>query len=272
MNKTIDKNYASMLKNNKLIAHDEELLLFEKVAQGDIRARNKLVEANLRFVVKIAYRNQSKGDINDLISAGNIGLIKAVEKFDVYKGFKFTTYAAWWITEAIDRISNTENELIYVPVGVAAKIRSVNAIKARLTHELNRRPTNYEIAVESNLSAEKVEEYLSYNYKMKSDDDHDCQSIFDVMKDSGMTAEEHLFDEQVDGRIKSAIEMLTEREQFIVRSLYAVDTENSSLTLTEIGELLDISRQRVRQINVKALERLKEYLADMNDNQQSWSH
>ena len=260
-----------MLKNNKLIAYDEELLLFEKVAQGDIRARNKLVEANLRFVVKIAYRNQSKGDINDLISAGNIGLIKAVEKFDAYKGFKFTTYAAWWITEAIDRISNTENELIYVPVGVASKIRSINGIKARLTYELNRHPTYDEIATESKLSTEKVKEYLSYNYKLNSGDD-DHHSIFDVMKDSGMTAEEHLYDEQVDGRIKSAIEMLTEREQFIVKSLYAVDTEKSSLTLTEIGESLDISRQRVRQINVKALECLKEYLADINDNQQTWSH
>jgi RNA polymerase sigma factor (sigma-70 family) len=277
MNKVVEKNYAMILKKYKPVSSDEESLLFEKVAQGDIEARNKLISANLRFVVTMAFRNKSKGDINELISAGNIGLIKAIEKFDPSKGFKFTTYAAWWINEAIDRLTNKENELIYVPVGVVGKIKSIKAIIARLSHELNRYPTYDEIAAESNLSAEKVEEYLNYSYGLNSGDDHDedSQSIFDTMKDDALAVEDHLYEEQVDGRIKAAIEMLTEREQFIVKSLYEVGNYESGLTFLELGKSLNISRERVRQINIKALDQLKEYLADMNDMdniQQAWSY
>lgn len=266
-NKGIEKSYALILNNNKLLSKQDELLLFQKVALGDMDARNKLVSANLRFVVTIALRNQSKGDINDLISAGNVGLIKAIEKFDLSKGFKFTTYAAWWINESIDRVSNNENDLIYVPIGVAGKIRIINAITSRLTQELGRHPTYDEIAAESTLSIEKIKQYLDYDYNFNCGDDHgdeeDHKSIFDIMKDDCLPVEDDLHNEQVRDRIASALEMLTEREQYIVKSMYEIDSDDA-LTLTEIGKTLNISRERARQINVKALERLKKYLADIH--------
>lgn len=264
----IHATYASALSKRKSLNADQQKELFEKKDNGDMKARNKLIEGNLRLAVSVALRSKvhknSSMDIMDVISMANIGLIKAVDKFEHNKGFKFSTYAFWWINEAIERTSSNENSLVYIPFDVSQKIKVVHAIANRLSNELSRAATHEEIAAEAKLTASKVAKLLSYSYTMVSGEDkeEDSTSEFDTIS-SDENIEDKISKEQITDRIKAAINSkeFSDKERMIINSVYEIDTEVR--TLGEIGAIVNLSRERVRQISVNTLAAITAQLSDI---------
>ncbi|HMS32434.1 MAG TPA: sigma-70 family RNA polymerase sigma factor [Candidatus Saccharibacteria bacterium] len=271
------KMYLREIGKIPLLKPDEELDLAYKILEGNVRAKNKMIESNMRLVVSIAKRYSGRGlDFLDLIQEGNTGLLRAVEKFDPDKGFKFSTYATWWIRQAITRAIADQARVIRLPVHVNETINKIMRTHRQLSQELNREPSIEEIAKEVEMPPEKVEYMLkvkqdagSLDASVNNDDDDSVVGDF-VVDEDAETPDETASAQFLKDTIKRVLSDLTEREQKIIALRFGLD-DGKNYTLEEVGREFNVTRERIRQIEAKALvklrrhpaaRKLKEYIKD----------
>ncbi len=254
--------YLKEIGRISLLSPEEELELSEKVALGDEVAKNKLAESNLRLVVSIAKRYVGRGLLFlDLIQEGNIGLMKAVDKFDSDKGYKFSTYATWWIRQAITRALADQARTIRVPVHMVETINKMSRIQRQLTLELNREPSEEELAKKMGISVEKVREVIKISQEPVSLEtpigEEDDSHLGDFIKDeSSMSPEEYATNEILKEEIKSVLMTLQVREQEVLELRFGL-IDGTCHTLEEVGKKFNVTRERIRQIEAKALRKLR---------------
>ena len=254
--------YLKEIGQIKLLSMEEELELADRIANGDEMAKNTLAEANLRLVVSIAKRYVGRGMLFlDLIQEGNIGLMKAVDKFDVTKGYKFSTYATWWIRQAITRAIADQARTIRVPVHMVETINKLARIQRQLTLELNREPTEDELAKKMNISVDKIRDIYKISQEPVSLEtpigEEDDSHLGDFIKDErNVSPEEFATNEMLKDEIADVLSTLTEREEKVIRLRFGLE-DGKSRTLEEVGQMFGVTRERIRQIEAKALRKLR---------------
>ncbi len=254
--------YLKEIGQIKLLSMEEELELADRILSGDPEAKATLAEANLRLVVSIAKRYVGRGMLFlDLIQEGNIGLMKAVDKFDVTKGYKFSTYATWWIRQAITRAIADQARTIRVPVHMVETINKLARIQRQLTLELNREPSEEELAAKMNISVDKIRDIYKISQEPVSLEtpigEEDDSHLGDFIKDErNVSPEEYATNEMLKDEINDVLETLTEREEKVIRLRFGLD-DGKSKTLEEVGQLFGVTRERIRQIEAKALRKLR---------------
>ena len=254
--------YLKEIGKISLLSLEEETELSKRIAEGEEVAKNRLAESNLRLVVSIAKRYVGRGMLFlDLIQEGNIGLMKAVEKFDADKGYKFSTYATWWIRQAITRAIADQARTIRVPVHMVETINKLSRCQRQLTLELNREPTDEELAKKMNMTPEKVREVIkiaqdpvSLETPIGEEDDSHLGDF--VPDESNMSPEDFTIHEMLKEEIGDVLLTLTEREEQVLRLRFGLD-DGSSKTLEEVGQMFGVTRERIRQIEAKALRKLR---------------
>ena len=254
--------YLKEIGQIKLLTMEEELSLADRIAAGDDMAKTILAEANLRLVVSIAKRYVGRGMLFlDLIQEGNIGLMKSVEKFDVSKGYKFSTYATWWIRQAITRAIADQARTIRVPVHMVETINKLARIQRQLTLELNREPSEDELAAKMGISVEKIREIYKISQEPVSLEtpigEEDDSHLGDFVPDErNMSPEEYATNEILKDEISEVLLTLTEREEKVIRLRFGLE-DGKSRTLEEVGQMFGVTRERIRQIEAKALRKLR---------------
>ena len=253
--------YFKSIGRTKLLSADEEIELAKRIANGDEDAKKKLTEANLRLVVSIAKRYQGRGmHLLDLIQEGNIGLMKAAEKFDYSKGFKFSTYATWWIRQAITRSIADQSRTIRIPVHMVETINRMTRVKRELLAELGKEPTVEQIADRMGFSAEKVRDIMMASLDPVSLEtpigEEEDSKLEDFLKDSKQSVERTVMQVRLKEQVDEALGKLTEREERVLRLRFGLD-DGRERTLEEVGREFNVTRERIRQIETKALRRLR---------------
>ncbi len=254
--------YLKEIGRINLLTSDEEFEYAKRAEEGDEEAKRLLAESNLRLVVSIAKRYVGRGMLFlDLIQEGNIGLMKAVDKFDPTKGYKFSTYATWWIRQAITRAIADQARTIRVPVHMVETINKLARVQRQLTQDLNREPTDEEIAKKLGISIEKVREV----YKISQDPvsletpigEEDDSHLGDFIKDERtMGPEEYATIEMLKEELQGVLGTLTDREEKVLRLRFGLD-DGQCRTLEEVGQIFGVTRERIRQIEAKALRKLR---------------
>ncbi|MBQ3519901.1 MAG: RNA polymerase sigma factor RpoD [Clostridia bacterium] len=256
------KVYLRDIGRISLLTSEEETALAIRVSEGDKDAKNKLIQANLRLVVSIAKRHLGRGlQLLDLIQEGNLGLIKAVDKFDYTKGFKFSTYATWWIKQAITRAIADQARTIRIPVHMVETINRVKKTNSMLLHKNGKEPTEDEIAAELNMSVERVREILRVSQEPVSLEtpigEEDDSHLGDFIPDEDALAPaEAASREMLKEALAAVLETLTPREARVLTLRYGLE-DGHPRTLEEVGREFDVTRERIRQIETKALRKLR---------------
>ena len=257
---TLDK-YLQEITQERLLTAEEEIALARKIKEGDKDALQKLTRANLRFVVSVAKQYQHQGlSLPDLINEGNIGLIKAAEKFDDTRGFKFISYAVWWIRQSIMQALADQSRLVRLPLNQVGSVNKINKISNKFEQEFERKPSIAEIAEEINLSQERVSDAIKGNNRHVSMDapltDGNDNGLADLLQgNAGPDIDTHLLLESLREELKLALNILDERERFVIEAFYGIN--QPEMTLQEIGAKKGLTRERARQIREKAIRKLR---------------
>ena len=257
---SLDK-YLQEIGKEDLITVEEEVELAQRIRKGDQKALEKLTRANLRFVVSVAKQYQNQGlSLPDLINEGNLGLIKAAEKFDETRGFKFISYAVWWIRQSILQALAEQSRIVRLPLNQVGSLNKINKAFSRFEQENERRPSPEELAESLDLPAEKVADTLRVSGRHTSVDapfvEGEDNSLLDVLvNDDSPVADRTLINESLSTEVERALSTLTERERDIIKLFFGINTQE--MTLEEIGEKFGLTRERVRQIKEKAIRRLR---------------
>ena len=260
-NASLDK-YLQEIGHEELISAEEEVELARRIKTGDRKALEKLTKANLRFVVSVAKQYQNQGlSLPDLINEGNIGLLKAAGKFDETRGFKFISYAVWWIRQSIPQAIAEQGRVVRLPLNQVGSVNRINKVLSKFEQENERRPSVDEIADKTDLPHEKIEDVLKVNTRQVSVDapmaDGDGTSMIDFMQsDSDSSTDEELLKESLRAEIASALSVLNDRERNVIEAFYGIN--QPECTMEEIGKKYGLTRERVRQIREKAIRRLKQ--------------
>ncbi|MEO0453268.1 MAG: RNA polymerase sigma factor RpoD/SigA [Verrucomicrobiota bacterium] len=254
--------YMREIGSIPLITVAEEKRLAKLIEKGDAKAREKMIQANLRLVVKISQDYSGYGlPLVDLISEGNIGLMKAVERYDPERGTKFSTYAAWWIKQGIKRALANQSKTIRLPVHLVDKLAKMRRLTAQLTEELGREPTNKELSEELGISTRKIAQMKRVSMKPASLNtligDEENSELGDLIADEKVvTPIDILCDDSLKGTLKKVLHVLDDRERKILRARFPMD-DQKPLTLEEIGEKMNLTRERIRQLQNSGLKKLK---------------
>lgn len=257
---SLDK-YLQEIGKEELITVEEEVDLAQRIRKGDQLALEKLTKANLRFVVSVAKQYQNQGlSLPDLINEGNLGLIKAAEKFDETRGFKFISYAVWWIRQSILQALAEQSRIVRLPLNQVGSLNKINKALSKFEQEHERKPTPEELAGELEITADKVSDTLRVSGRHISVDapfvDGEANSLLDVLINSDSpVADKNLLKESLSREIDRALSTLTERERDIIKLFFGISCPE--MTLEEIGERFELTRERVRQIKEKAIRRLR---------------
>ncbi len=257
---SLDK-YLQEIGKEELITVEEEVELAQRIKKGDQAALEKLTRANLRFVVSVAKQYQNQGlSLPDLINEGNLGLIKAAEKFDETRGFKFISYAVWWIRQSILQALAEQSRIVRLPLNQVGSLNKINKAFSKFEQEHERKPSAEELAESLDLPPEKVTDTLRVSGRHVSVDapfvDGEDNSLLDVLvNNDSPNADRSLIQESLSREIHRALATLTEREADIVRLFFGIGCQE--MTLEEIGERFGLTRERVRQIKEKAIRRLR---------------
>lgn len=257
---TLDK-YLQEITQERLLTAEEEIALARKIKEGDKDALQKLTRANLRFVVSVAKQYQHQGlSLPDLINEGNIGLIKAAEKFDDTRGFKFISYAVWWIRQSIMQALADQSRLVRLPLNQVGSVNKINKISNKFEQEFERKPSIAEIAEEINLSQERVSDAIKGNNRHVSMDapltDGNDNGLADLLQGNEVPdIDTHLLLESLREELKLALNILDERERFVIEAFYGIN--QPEMTLQEIGAKKGLTRERARQIREKAIRKLR---------------
>jgi RNA polymerase primary sigma factor len=257
---SLDK-YLQEIGKEELITVEEEVELAQRIKKGDQAALEKLTRANLRFVVSVAKQYQNQGlSLPDLINEGNLGLIKAAEKFDETRGFKFISYAVWWIRQSILQALAEQSRIVRLPLNQVGSLNKINKAYSKFEQEHERKPSPEELAESLDLPADKVADTLRVSGRHVSVDapfvDGEDNSLLDVLvNNDSPNADRSLIMESLAKEIHRALATLTERESDIIRLFFGIGCQE--MTLEEIGERFGLTRERVRQIKEKAIRRLR---------------
>jgi len=257
---SLDK-YLQEIGKEDLITVEEEVELAQRIKKGDQEALEKLTKANLRFVVSVAKQYQNQGlSLPDLINEGNLGLIKAAEKFDETRGFKFISYAVWWIRQSILQALAEQSRIVRLPLNQVGSLNKINKAFARFEQENERTPSPEELAEVLDLPKEKVSDTLRVSGRHVSVDapfsDGEDNNLLDVLVNSDSpNADRGLINESLSTEVERALSTLTDRERDIIRYFFGIGC--AEMTLEEIGEKFGLTRERVRQIKEKAIRRLR---------------
>ncbi len=258
---SLDK-YLADIGKEELISADEEVLLAQRIRSGDQAALEKLCKANLRFVVSVAkqYQNQGLG-LPDLINEGNVGLIKAARRFDETRGFKFISYAVWWIRQSILQALAEQSRIVRLPLNQVGSLSKMSKASIRLEQRFERSPSIDELATELELPQQKVAETLRMSSRIISmdapiDQDEETKLVDVFVNEDTPETDENLIRESLSREVQRSLSTLTDKEREIINMFYGIGYPHS-YTLEEIGSMFDLTRERVRQIKEKAIRRLK---------------
>lgn len=260
-NQSLDK-YLQDIGREQMITAEEEVELARRIKQGDEKALERLVNANLRFVVSVAKQYQNQGlSLPDLINEGNVGLIKAARRFDETRGFKFISYAVWWIRQSILQALAEQARIIRLPLNQVGQVNRVKKVSSQLEQQLQRTPSTEELASELELPEYKVEAALKITSRYISTDaplmeDEDMMFLDQYVPEDAEDTDEPLMRESLGQEIQRSLAMLSEKERDVLNMYYGIGM-NHAYTLEEIGAKFDLTRERVRQIKEKAIRRLK---------------
>lgn len=257
---SLDK-YLQEIGHEELLTPDEEVELAQRIRKGDKRALERLTKANLRFVVSVAKQYQNQGlSLPDLINEGNVGLIKAAEKFDETRGFKFISYAVWWIRQSILQAIAEQSRLVRLPLNQVGSVNKITRELNKFEQEHERKPSVDEIAERVDLPEDKIADAMKANSRHVSMDapiaDGEDSSMIDFLAGDSSNTDKELAIESLKAEVSRILKLLTDKEQKVLRAFFGIDG-SPEMTLDEIGEKYNLTRERVRQIKEKALRRLR---------------